>query len=301
MRSDNQLHAGARPAETGESAHVGSEHRVPCLGIIFPRDIQQCFKLGIAPRTIGSSRSADIVLNGDDVAPVHCRISMTDGQAQIEDMGSSTGTWVDDVRISSASLSTGQVLRVGHYRFMLSDRPDSNHHSQKHGTQIPGTDSVTGVPNRAWVLRRAEQVLEARADSPRPITVAVLMLDQLDDVMRHQGYQAGDSLLRGVAKLLESRLREKESIGLFGPEKLLLILPEIEQEEAQIRLVQMCRLVREQSFAIGPDTLSATLSVGYSTSEGRTVKSLDKFLTQAERALYRARRWGGNQAITLPQ
>ncbi len=299
MRSDSEVPAAARHTGADRPPRLDVEKRIHCLGVVFPRNLQQCFKLGVAPRTIGSSRNADIVLNGEGVAPVHCRISMDDGQAHIEDLGTPFGTWVDGVRMDSGRLLAGQTLRIGHYRFMLGERPEENQDVTDKDPQSPGTDNLTGIANRAWVLRRAEQILEARADSPRPITLAMLTLDQLDEMHHRHGFRAGDSLLRGVAKLLESNLREKEIIGLMGPEKLLLILPEVDKDDARVRLGHMCQRVREQSFVHGPQSLSATLSVGYTTREGYRIRSLDQFLTQADRALYRARRWGGDQVITL--
>ncbi len=299
MLSDSELQTAACHTRADQPPQLDVEKRIPCLGVVFPRDLQQCFKLGVAPRTIGSSRNADIVLNGEGVAPVHCRISMDDGQAHIEDLGTPFGTWVDDVRVDSGRLRAGQTLRIGHYRFMLGERPKEERDTTEKELQSPGTDSLTGIANRAWVLRRVEQILEARADSPRPITLAMLALDQLDEIHRRHGYQAGDGLLRGVAKLLESNLREKETIGLIGPEKLLLIMPEVDKDDARARLGHMCQMLREQSFVHDPQSLSATLSVGYTTCEGYRVQSLDQFLTQADRALYRARRWGGDQVITL--
>jgi len=299
MRRDSELRSPDCASAADHPPHLDPDNRITCLGVVYPRDVQQCFKIGVAPRTIGSSRNADIVLNGDGVAPVHCRISMDKGQVHIEDLGTPYGTWVNEVRLDSGLLGVGQVLRVGHYRFMLGDRPAKYQDTGSNEPQIPGTDDITGIANQAWVLRRAEQVLEARADSPRPITLAMLMLDQLDDMQRRQGFQAGDSLLRGVAKVLESNLREKESIGLFGPAKFLLVMPEVDMEDARTRLNRMCQLVREQCFAHGQDSLSATLSMGYATCHGNTVQSLDHFISQADRALYQARRRGGDQVITL--
>ncbi len=299
MRSEGELRPVTGPAVDNPSPRIDQDHKVPCLGLVFPRDLHQCFKLGVAPRTIGCGHSADIVLNGEGIASIHCRVSVQDGQVLVEDLGSPCGTWVDDDKVASASMTPGQMLRIGHYRFILGEREAKAPENLVPMPQAPGTDKVAGVPNRAWILRRAEQILEARADSPRPLTLAMLQLDQLDAVHRRHGYRAGDSLLRGVAKLLESRLREKESIGLFGPEKLLLLLPEVDPDDAASRLDGLCALVRGQSFDFGPGALNATISVGYSTREARAVDTLERFLTEADRALYRARRWGGDQVITL--
>ncbi len=298
MRSESEVRPSGSAVEE-RSPRIDQSRKVPCLGLVFPRDLHQCFKLGVAPRTIGCGHSADIVLNGEGIASVHCRVSVENGEVFIEDLGSPSGTWVDDERVASSTVTPGQMVRIGHYRFILGERAAGEPDNRTPVPQAPGTDKVAGVPNRAWILRRAEQVLEARADSPRPITLAMLQLDQLDEVHRRYEYRAGDSLLRAVAKLLESRLREKESIGLFGPEKLLMVLPEVDSDDACSRLDDLCSLARTQSFDVGAGVMNTTLSVGYSTREARVVDNLDRFLAEADRALYRARRWGGDQVIAL--
>jgi diguanylate cyclase (GGDEF)-like protein len=263
--------------------------------------LHQCFKIGVAPRTIGSGQNADIVLNDDRIASVHCRISLQDGEVRVDDLGSEAGTWIDDQRVVSARLEPGRMLRIGHFRLMMSLREARIPEVRTPVSQSPGTDRLSGVPNRAWILRRAEQVLETRADSPRPVTLAIMALDHLARVHNEKGYSTGDLMLRSVAHLAEGRLREKESMGSCGPEKFLLLLPEVDAEDAQVRLDAVRQAVSDQHFDAEGEPLSITLSIGYATQRGCDVESLDQFLTRAERALYRARRLGGNQVVTLDQ
>jgi diguanylate cyclase (GGDEF)-like protein len=273
-----------------------------CLAIVYPRDVNQCFKLGVEPRTIGSGKNADIVLNDERIAPIHCRIGVTgDDAVQVDDLGSSSGTWVEGEPVQSITLDIGQILSVGHYRFMLSRREASAREVKTPERQPPGKDRVTGAPNRSWILKRADAMLAARVESSRPVTLVMVAVDDLEALRSAHGYPAGDRLMRGVGGMLASALTEKESMGLFGTEKFLLLLPEVDNESAGERLQALCTQIRQQRFEYAGEALEARLSIGYATQRGEDIDSLDDFLTLAERALYRARRWGGDQAITLDQ
>jgi diguanylate cyclase (GGDEF)-like protein len=299
MRTDGDLSPTRVRPGPRRPAVLGETSLVTCLALVYPRDMQLCFKLGVAPRTIGSSSNADIVLNDDRIAPVHCRVSQVDGEVLVEDLGSTAGTWIDHRRIAGARLEPGQLLRVGHFSFRLGQRSSAFREVPERPRQEPGTDQLTGIPNRAWIVRRAERVLEARVDSPLPVTLALMALDGLDLIQRQWGYEVGDQMLRGVAHVLEACLRDKDILGLYTPERFLLLMPEVGTEEAQSRLDQLCRCVREQRFEHQGQQIGLTLSVGYVCSAGCDVDSLERLTAQADRALYQARNWGGGQVAAM--
>ncbi len=179
---DVDAHADRADAPTAMDVALAPS-MVYCLGIVYPRDADQCFKLGVAPRTIGSGRNADIVLNDERIAPIHCRVSVgNDGVVRVDDLGAASGTWVDGQRVREAELEMGQILGVGHYRFMLSQRELSVRETRSPKAQPPGKDRLTGVPNRSWILQRADALLAARAASAAPVTLAMIAIDGLQEV-----------------------------------------------------------------------------------------------------------------------
>lgn len=290
------------PSVSDAGAHLGAqdpspESTIPCLRLIWPGDRSVCIKIEAAPRTIGSGPNADIVFKDDHIAPIHCRISRQGSQVRVDDLGSPDGTWVENQKISHAVLETGQQLRVGLYRFVAGQRPVAPRSAETPPVQQPGTDDLTGVPNRAWILARAQAMLEAHADSSRNLTTALLSLNNLDEIQAAHGYQAGDRVLRRLARLVEGYLQENEAMGLFGPDRFLLLIPEISAPEAQQRLDRLISRVGQQSFAHDGGESHVKLSVGFVTRPGRDVASREQFITQAETALYRARRRGGEQVV----
>lgn len=72
-------------------------------------------KLPLVPMTmtVGREHDNNIELKDEDVARYHARISFQRGQYILQDLESSSGTWVNDERISEAILKQGDKIRVG--------------------------------------------------------------------------------------------------------------------------------------------------------------------------------------------
>ena len=75
----------------------------------------RCVELGVTPVTIGRDARQTLVFAADtEVSRLHARVSLVDGQAVAEDLGSTNGTFVDAQRIAAqVRLREGNVLRIG--------------------------------------------------------------------------------------------------------------------------------------------------------------------------------------------
>src|SRR5438105_3562493 len=66
-----------------------------------------------AVKTVGRAPRADFVIDAALVSRVHCRLTASDDQLEVEDLASTNGTYVNNKRVKRANLSTGDRLRVG--------------------------------------------------------------------------------------------------------------------------------------------------------------------------------------------
>ncbi len=299
MQTEGELRPDAAlPAMAAAPAHIASPDF--CLGLVYPRDVERCFRLGAEPKTIGSGRNADIVLNDDAVSPVHCCISLDHGNVVVEDLGSPGGTLIDGKTVATAPLKSGQLLQVGHFRFTLREQSGAPEGGAAHAAApAVRARSVGGMPNRAWIRQRLERAMNARAGSERPVTVALLAMDALEALRDRLGTTTGEALLRRAARLIAGHLRDKECYGLYSSDRILVVLPDVEKDEAGIRLTELCTAFAQRPFTVDEQSAKVDLSVGFATRQGLGADAAENFLTHVERALYRARRWGGNRAVTL--
>ena len=271
----------------------------PILSVVYPRDLRQHVNLGAIPCTLGSSRNADIVLNDDSVAAIHCRVSICDDGVIVEDLGSATGTWVDNERVDFATLNTGHVLRIGRFKLMLSYHSDTGIEFNSRIHLKPGTDRLAGIPNRAWILQRAEALIAARAGSGYLLSAAMLAIDRMPVIHRRFGVHGCDQTLRKVAQLVRSRAAPRDLIGLFGAEKFFMLFPDLPREDTQSKCEMLRDFVRGQRLDIEGDALRITVSLGCATRCGREIRSAEQLLACADHALHRAREQGGDRVVAL--
>jgi diguanylate cyclase (GGDEF)-like protein len=156
------------------------------------------------------------------------------------------------------------------------------------------TDPLTGIPNR----RRLESILadEARRATRfnRPFSVLMVDVDRFKLVNDAYGHEAGDRVLVEVAERIRRSLRtDLDTVGRFGGEEFVVILPETSREGAVVVAEKVRGVVAATPI---PDGLAVTVSVGVSCrpDDGTSPEDL---LRAADSALYRAKNSGRDRVV----
>ena len=77
------------------------------------------FILDIPEVTIGRDPKCEVFLNDRTVSRRHAHLSLQNGRAHIEDLGSLNGTWVDGAIVSQGELHNGSTLQIGTFKMIL--------------------------------------------------------------------------------------------------------------------------------------------------------------------------------------
>ena len=161
-------------------------------------------------------------------------------------------------------------------------------------------DGLTGLFNhRAFYDRLAAELVRSRRYGH---AVGLLMLD-IDDFKRfndRHGHQAGDEVLRGVARILLTELRrDVDAACRYGGEEFAVILPDTPLG-ARAVAERLRRKISAATFTFGDDDVdTVTVSVGATTFPG-PADSVDELVTSADRALYAAKAAGKDQVAVTP-
>ncbi len=156
-------------------------------------------------------------------------------------------------------------------------------------------DPLTRIPNRRGLdVRLAEEVQRARRYGSA-FTILMLDLDLFKEVNDTHGHDAGDDVLRQVARLLQDAARGTDFVGRWGGEEFMLILPESGSNAALTSAERIRALIEVEPFA-GVGHL--TVSIGVATFEpGDDAENLFK---RVDRALYAAKERGRNRVEVAP-
>ncbi|MDD2159891.1 diguanylate cyclase [Pseudomonas sp. MIL19] len=155
-------------------------------------------------------------------------------------------------------------------------------------------DSLTGLLKHADIKEQAAVELERTQRSGKPASVAMLDIDFFKKVNDSHGHAAGDNVIRALANLLRQRLRRIDSLGRYGGEEFLVVLPDCTAEQALRVLDEIRQRFAELKFIAAGSEFSVTLSAGIASTEAAPV-SASELLEKADQALYAAKHGGRNQ------
>jgi diguanylate cyclase (GGDEF)-like protein len=152
-------------------------------------------------------------------------------------------------------------------------------------------DSLTGLPNRAFLCRRLERELAALDTSGRVLTLMILDLDGFKEVNDTFGHSTGDQVLVQVARRVVGSVRHIDAVArLGGDEFAVLIAPTPGDRGATLARRVLAAL--ELPVTVKSTTVTVSASIGIATAElGETA---DELLRNADLAMYSAKAAGGN-------
>ena len=160
-----------------------------------------------------------------------------------------------------------------------------------------GSDGLTGLPNRSWLVQRMPRILEAAREDNQSLTVALLDLDRFKRINDQYGHLTGDRAIRHVVGSMREILRDRERLVRIGGQEFVLVMY-CPIGNAWERLDRLRQLMAERPFVPerGGDPLHITFSGGLSTypSDGNNVSSL---LRSADRRLQVAKHEGCNRVV----
>jgi two-component system, cell cycle response regulator len=159
-------------------------------------------------------------------------------------------------------------------------------------------DRLTGLPNRTAFTEALERALPILRAHGRPISVAMLDIDEFKAVNDEYGHAMGDEVLRQVSRTLSDSLRASDFVARWGGEEFCLFMPGTSADGAVIGVEKALADVRAFAFqsAYGK-TFHVTFSAGIAPLDRDQTPA--EALEQADRLLYNAKAAGRNRVIAL--
>jgi diguanylate cyclase (GGDEF)-like protein/PAS domain S-box-containing protein len=154
-------------------------------------------------------------------------------------------------------------------------------------------DTLTGLPNRALFLDRAEQVLAATRRHNRHAAFMFLDLDRFKVVNDTLGHTAGDELIRMAGGRIASTIRASDTVCRVGGDEFIVLVDDSSGEHGALRIANEILAAFRDPFSVHGVELYITPSIGVSIYpvDGEDVETL---LRRADSAMYRAKDSGRN-------
>ena len=215
--------------------------------------------------------------------------------------GDGIETFPCEITISALPLRANTEYYLGNLRD-LTERRQAEHRQMR----LANFDSLTGLPNRSLFRDRLERAMSRARHSGRQMALMFLDLDRFKQINDSLGHEAGDTLLKHVARSLSHCLRKGDLVWLRhdieehdiaiarlgGDEFTVLVegIPTVAQAEAIAR--RILKALQTPLFIDGNEIV-VTSSVGIALYPAEDC-TLDELLKHADMAMYRAKEMGRN-------
>jgi diguanylate cyclase (GGDEF)-like protein len=155
-------------------------------------------------------------------------------------------------------------------------------------------DSLTGLWNRGAILELLDQEIARAARSKSPIAVMLMDLDNFKKINDTYGHVAGDQILRTAAERLQGSVRRYDSLGRYGGEEFIAVLPGCGSESAATCADRMRRSVGENPIQVDSEAIEVTVSIGCAIASDAASADPISLIRSADEALYKAKNNGRN-------
>jgi diguanylate cyclase (GGDEF)-like protein len=155
-------------------------------------------------------------------------------------------------------------------------------------------DGLTELYNHRHSIELLQNEFERVGRYEAGVSVLMLDIDHFKQVNDELGHPAGDMVLREVARVLRDTLRTVDSVGRYGGEEFVAILPHTRYDEARQTAERVRHAIEQNAFRVGERALRITVSLGVATYPSETVDSPNALIHEADKALYRAKQAGRN-------
>ncbi|MDD5258948.1 MAG: diguanylate cyclase [bacterium] len=159
-------------------------------------------------------------------------------------------------------------------------------------------DELTKCINYRWIMQLLEKEMALAKRYVREMTVVMIDIDHFKKINDEYNHQVGNAVLKALAQDITENLREVDSVGRFGGDEFLLILPEASAEQI-LSVMNRIKFVAENTkidsvYLEGKQPPLVTFSAGVASfpTNGRTTNEL---LEAVDKALYLAKNSGRNK------
>ncbi|MCA9531079.1 MAG: diguanylate cyclase [Myxococcales bacterium] len=281
--------------------------RVDSVVIIYspdPHSLGKRYTLDKDALTIGRGRGNDIILDVDSVSRRHARLERRADRTILVDLGSTNGTFVNDLQVKTHALGRGDQIRIGDtiFKFLSGSDAEAQYHEAIYRMTI--VDGLTGAYNMRYFHEQLESELARAHRYDRPLALVMIDIDHFKRVNDEHGHLVGDRVLERVAKLVQDRLRPSDVFARYGGEEFVILLPETDLTGAQTFADQIRKKLAQGPLEAGATTVAVTASFGVAEREAGA--GATTLLTHADACLYEAKAAGRNtvrpaaDATTMP-
>jgi two-component system cell cycle response regulator len=160
-------------------------------------------------------------------------------------------------------------------------------------------DSLTRLWNRNSILEALSRELARAERESSPLGVVIVDLDHFKQINDNHGHPAGDVVLRESARRMQSGVRQYDSVGRYGGEEFLILLPNCGEAESFSQAERLRKQLSQNEIRVDDISIRVTASFGVAAAIPGEPWTSEGLIRRADEALYVAKKSGRNRVEIL--
>jgi diguanylate cyclase (GGDEF)-like protein len=157
--------------------------------------------------------------------------------------------------------------------------------------EVSNTDALTFLPNRRQIVKDLQNEVIFSDRYGTPLSISMLDIDHFKTINDTYGHTVGDEVLRSLGSELRNHIRYPDTIGRYGGEEFLIVLPHSALKAASEQAERLCKYVRSLVMKPGEQEIGITVSIGIAQYKTHN-EDWEGLLSRADTALYQAKNSG---------
>lgn len=156
------------------------------------------------------------------------------------------------------------------------------------------TDALTGLFNRRKAIEYLEYLTNNQVGT-QGFSLCICDIDFFKKVNDNYGHDAGDEVLKSIAKVFMEETKKEDFVARWGGEEFLLVFPQCNGEQAYIKIEQIRRKVKE--IRVKKDDAEISVTVTFGIAEYDYLNGLTATIQEADKKLYLGKEGGRDRTV----
>lgn len=247
---------------------------------------------------VGRDSESGLVVPRSSVSRQHARLYLDQESWWVEDLGSTNGTFVNEMRCTSPHhLTDSDQIRFGDaiYKFLYGTNIETAYHEAIHNMAIQ--DGMTGIHNKRYFTDFLDREIAVASRHGHPLTLVMFDVDHFKSINDRFGHLAGDAVLKDLAARVKVRIRREDLFARYGGEEFTCVLPSTALPGGIVFAEHLRTLIEERPCLFEHYSISYTISMGVTTMHRETGVESAGLIRRADENLYAAKRGGRNRVV----
>jgi diguanylate cyclase (GGDEF)-like protein len=186
----------------------------------------------------------------------------------------------------------------GRRQDLLAGRAKSLEDASRRLEKLSVTDGLTGLYVHRHLVERLDEEIKRSRRYDYPLACLFIDVDDFKAVNERHGHGTGDRVLSAIGSAVLGMVRDTDVAGRYGGDEIVVILPQIGEEQAFAVAERIRRRVEALSIAAEGRDARVTASVGVFVSKALP-DAPSRLFEIADEALRRSKRGGKNRTTVF--